>query len=268
MATVQMRPLLQDSHNYEIVTMQPGVHSQQQWMSVPRAPASCPPGLEYLAMIDQLLCQQKVSLAEVFIGWESNNKYVVLNSVGQQIFYAFEDTDACSRMCCGNQREFTIHIVNNFNQEVMKIYRPFKCFAGCCWCATLDSCAHETFVEAPVGVPIGSVRQLSSGCTFDYAIKDAVGETQLIIDGPCMMCRCCADVEFPIFTKDKRTRVGCVTKQYSGLLKEMYSDADNFGITFPLDLDVKIKATLMGAMFLIDFMAFENSDKKGCLSLL
>jgi hypothetical protein len=46
-------------------------------------------------------------------------------------------------------------------------------------------------------------------------------------------------------------QIGNVSKKWSGFLKEMYTDADTFGINFPVDLDVKIKAVLMGALFLI-----------------
>ena len=35
-----------------------------QWMAQPQAPIGCPPGLEYLAQIDQLLVQQQVELLE------------------------------------------------------------------------------------------------------------------------------------------------------------------------------------------------------------
>ena len=35
--------------------------------------------------------------------------------------------------------------------------------------------------------------------------------------------------------------VGKITKQWSGLGKEMFTDADNFGINFPMDLDVKVR---------------------------
>lgn len=45
--------------------------------------------------------------------------------------------------------------------------------------------------------------------------------------------------------------VGKITKQWSGLLREMFTDADYFGITFPMDLDVKMKAVMLGACFLI-----------------
>ena len=35
-----------------------------QWMAPPQAPPNCPPGLEYLALVDQLLVQQKTELLE------------------------------------------------------------------------------------------------------------------------------------------------------------------------------------------------------------
>ena len=35
-----------------------------QWMQAPPAPANCPPGLEYLTQIDQLLVKQQVELLE------------------------------------------------------------------------------------------------------------------------------------------------------------------------------------------------------------
>lgn len=54
-----------------------------------------------------------------------------------------------------------------------------------------------------------------------------------------------------VYAPDEETYVGRVTKQWSGLGKELFTDADNFGISFPLDLDVNVKATLLGAVFLL-----------------
>lgn len=45
--------------------------------------------------------------------------------------------------------------------------------------------------------------------------------------------------------------VGKISKQWTGLVREAFTDADNFGIQFPLDLDVKMKAVMLGACFLI-----------------
>lgn len=54
-----------------------------------------------------------------------------------------------------------------------------------------------------------------------------------------------------VLSADGDVQVGKISKQWSGLAKEAFTDADNFGITFPMDLDVKMKATLLGAVFLI-----------------
>lgn len=45
--------------------------------------------------------------------------------------------------------------------------------------------------------------------------------------------------------------IGKISKQWSGFSREMFTDADFFGISFPLDLDSKMKAVLLGACFLI-----------------
>ncbi|OBS73493.1 hypothetical protein A6R68_15969, partial [Neotoma lepida] len=50
---------------------------------------------------------------------------------------------------------------------------------------------------------------------------------------------------------DEQSLVGKISKQWSGLVREAFTDADNFGIQFPLDLDVKMKAVMLGACFLI-----------------
>lgn len=45
--------------------------------------------------------------------------------------------------------------------------------------------------------------------------------------------------------------MGRISKHWSGLAREFFTDADNFGISFPLDLAVRMKAVMIGACFLI-----------------
>lgn len=69
------------------------------------------------------------------VGFESNNKYEIKNSVGQNVFYAVEENDCLTRQCCGPLRSFTIRILDNFGQEVITVSRPLKCmscFFPCC----------------------------------------------------------------------------------------------------------------------------------------
>ena len=52
--------------------------------------------------------------------------------------------------------------------------------------------------------------------------------------------------------------LGKITKKWSGIMKEGFTDADNFGVTFPASWDFTLKAVFLGAVFLIDFVHFEN----------
>jgi hypothetical protein len=239
----------------------PGQPAPTQWMPAPQGAPGCPPGLEYLTQIDQLLVHQQVELFEVFTNWETANRYQVKNSVGQQIYFAHEESDVCQRQCCGPNRGFTMHITDNMQQEVMRVTREFKCCAGCCWCANVDACGFEVAVEAPVGQVVGYVRQAQSGWSPHYDILNASREPVLKIRGPCCILQgaCCTwDQNFNVMSLDLANEVGKVSKQWTGFVKEMYTNADNFGVSFPADLDVKVKATLLGAVFLIDFMFFEQ----------
>ncbi|KAJ8357129.1 hypothetical protein SKAU_G00199230 [Synaphobranchus kaupii] len=235
------------------VPMPPG-YVPPQVMPVPQRPPGCPPGLEYLTQIDQLLVHQKVELAEVILGWETNNKYDIKNSVGQQVFHAAEDNDCLTRQCCGPMRPFVLHIHDNYGQEVITVTRPLKCGSCCCPC-----CLQELEVQSPPGNPIGYVIQDWHPYLPKFTIQNERKEEVLKIEGPCCSCKCCSDVNFEVKSLDETTMIGTISKQWTGFLREAYTDADNFGIKFPMDLDVKIKAVMLGACFLIDFMFFEHS---------
>ncbi|XP_065644203.1 phospholipid scramblase 1 isoform X4 [Hydra vulgaris] len=235
------------------IMQQPG----EQWMAFPHAPPpGCPPGLEYLMQIDQLLVKQQVELLEVMTGFETANKYKVKNSLGQNVYFAAEDTDCCTRQCCGPSRPFDIKILDNNNQEVIHLNRPLRC-AACCF----PCCLQELEVTSPPGTVIGYVIQKWAFCGSLFEICDALKQPVLRIEGPICAMSMCGDVEFKVMSLDGSSQVGRISKQWSGLLKEAFTDADTFGITFPIDLDVKIKAVMLGACFLIDFMFFETSNQ-------
>ena len=98
---------------------------------------------------------------------------------------------------------------------------------------------------------LGSITQDISLLRPKFTVRNSYGEAVLRIEGPFCTSSCCGDVEFKILSLDKETKMGKITKQWSGLAREMFTDADYFGITFPLDLDVNIKAVLLAATFLI-----------------
>ncbi|KAF7663843.1 hypothetical protein LDENG_00198650 [Lucifuga dentata] len=221
--------------------------------SAPAVAVGVPPGLEYLTQIDQILIHQKVELLEAFIGFETNNQYEIKNSLGQKIYKAKEKNDCCTRNCCGSLRSFDMKIKDNMDREVIRLIRPFRCVS--CWC---PCCLQEMEIQAPPGTTIGYVKQDWHPFIPKFSIQGANKETVMKLEGPCFACNCCGDVNFELKGKDGGNPIGRISKQWSGLLKEVFTDTDNFGIQFPLDMDVKMKAVLMGACFLIDFMFFEK----------
>ncbi|XP_068402160.1 phospholipid scramblase 2 isoform X1 [Eschrichtius robustus] len=237
---------------YQPVTSQPGVPAGVPWMPAPPPPLNCPPGLEYLTQIDQLLIHQQIELLEVLTGFETCNKYEIKNSLGQRIYFAAEDTDCCTRNCCGPSRPFTIRILDNTGREVITLERPLRCTSCCFPC-----CLQEIEIQAPPGVPVGYVTQTWHPCLPKFTLQNEKREDVLRITGPCIVCSCCADVDFEIKSLDDKYVVGKISKQWTGFVRELFTDVDNFGIQFPLDLDVKMKAVMLGACFLIDFMFFE-----------
>ena len=66
----------------------PPAPNQQQtfWAARPQErPENCPPGLEYLLHVDQLLVKQQIEMLELFTGFETSNKYKVL-----RVFFLFD----------------------------------------------------------------------------------------------------------------------------------------------------------------------------------
>ncbi|XP_053456346.1 phospholipid scramblase 1 isoform X2 [Nycticebus coucang] len=228
-----------------------------QWMPAPPPPLNCPPGLEYLTQINQLLVHQQVEILEVLTGFETNNKYAIKNSLGQRVYFAVEDTDCCTRNCCGPSRPFTMRILDNMGREVITLERPLRCTSCLCPC-----CLQEIEIQAPPGVPVGYVTQTWHPCLPKFTVQNEKRQDVLKISGPCVVCSCFGDVDFEITSLDEQNVVGKISKQWSGLLKEAFTDADNFGIQFPLDLDVKMKAVMLGACLLIDFMFFESTGSQ------
>lgn len=229
-------------------------------------PLNCPPGLEYLTMIDQLIVKQKLEMLEAVAGvmgygLETSNKYKIKNVLGQNVYKAVEDTDCCTRIACGPARPFDMIIKDNADREVIHLNRPLRCSTCCFPC-----CLQSLEVSSPPGTVIGYVNQLWSCIKPKFEITDADGNVALVIIGPWCTWSCAGDVEFKVMTPDEQHEVGRISKQWTGLIKEAFTDMDNFGITFPMDLDVRCKATLIGACFLIDYMFFEkkaNEDSDG-----
>ncbi|XP_043101411.1 phospholipid scramblase 2 isoform X3 [Puntigrus tetrazona] len=204
-----------------------------------------PPGLEYLTQIDQILIHQKMECLETLTGYETNNQYEIKNSIGQEIYHAKEESDCLIRNLFGPAHGFKMHIKNNMDQEVIQLHRPMRCFL------------QEIEVQAPPGVTIGYVKQEWSFLP-KFFILGPNYEQLLKIQGPFLPFKCFGEIDFEVISIIGEQSIGRITKQRSGLLKKCISDASNFCIQFPLDMDVKMKAILLGACLFIDILFFDK----------
>nr|XP_037274137.1 phospholipid scramblase 2-like [Rhipicephalus microplus] len=152
-----------------------------------------PPGLEYLAHVEQIVIQQSVEFLEVFLGIEGANVYEAKNSMGQLIYNIRENSGLCARCCCGPRRCLEIDVFDSTNTVVIHIVRPLRCSNFCCFC--------------------------------------------------CLQVRSMNGVV-----------IGAVTKEWGGLVKEYFTDCDSFVVSFPLDLDVNMKAALLALSLLIKYV--------------
>eukprot|EP00128_Syssomonas_multiformis_P017206 Colp12_sorted_trinity150504_noHs@9021 len=223
-------------------------------------PANCPPGLEYLLGVDHIFVHQLIELLEAFTGFETNSKFQIKNREGQQVFFAAEDTDCCTRQCCGSARPFVINVLGNNMQPVMRAKRGFRFSSPYCpFILPLNFCFLQKMeVEAPVGNLLGTIEQEYTLWGHHFLIKLASGETVLKLKAPCCVCDCFNNT-IDVTTADGSRVIGSIRKKWNGIVQEVFTNADSFGVNFPMDLDVRAKAMLVAAVFLIDFMFFEDN---------
>ena len=160
--------------------------------------------------------------------------YNVFNASGQQLFRA-------KRKFLG---PFDLKITNMQGTEVIHLYRPFS-FG-----------LQGMEVSAPPGNIIGSIDQEFSCFTLSYSVRNHARD--LIFTLQADACDAvCGTMDFHLACTDGQI-VGKISKQWRGFLIEGFLNADMFGINFPKDLDVKMKAVLLGATFNIDLNHFDG----------
>ena len=97
-------------------------------------PAGSSSGLEYLAQLDQLIVKQQIEVLEIISGFETQNKYKIMNAMGEDVFFAKEESTCCSRWWCGSIRNFEMAICDNSGHEVIHLDRPYRCQGCLCFC--------------------------------------------------------------------------------------------------------------------------------------
>jgi len=195
--------------------------------------------MEKLRSAGSLVVRQKKEWGEILTGFETKNRYAVLDASGQQLYWAAEACSVLARLFLKVLRPFSMHILSVEGRPVIRAEKPFRFYF------------HEMSVYNSDGKLLGGVRRDFSLLTKKFTVSDPAGAVLYGI---------CAPVLHPWTFKVSAGGVesGEIVKNWSGLAKEAFTDSDNFSVAFPRAADADQKALLLGALFLIDIVYFEK----------
>ncbi len=196
--------------------------------------------MERLESFNALAIQQKKEWGEIITDFETRNRYTVFSSDGNPLFLAAEEEGSfLLRWFLKALRPFSIRILDMQGESVLSLHRPFRFYF------------HVAEIFDNQGKLVGTIKRKFSILRRIYSVNDPSEQEMYQLFGPLFH-----PWTFNIYQDNRE--VGHITKKWSGLLKETFTDADNFGITFPSDANTNQKSVLLGAVFLIDFVHFEN----------
>lgn len=197
------------------------------------------------------------------------------------ILDAREQSDPCCRFFCGKWREFTIGVFPAGTPEnpkwptsvqpALQFHRPFKC--TCIFCC-LICCPQEITATAGnqyIGKVVQDWRCLDACFCCRHWTKafDPQGIPIYSIRTPLCGTNCCAPTclnhNFKMFVLDgnfEQNVVGRLRNVWPGCNCRGFfcsGNADNYIVEFPEKATSEQKALLTAALFLNDFMWFENT---------
>ena len=196
--------------------------------------------MDGLSSINGLVVSQQKEWGEILSGFETKNRYTISDTSGRRLYHAAEEAGSMLlRWFLKALRPFTIAVLAEDGQVVMRIKRPFRFYF------------HRAEIIDSQGQSLGVIERRFSILRRIYSVLDGSGQEAFELFGPILH-------PWTFQIKKNDVEYGKITKKWSGLLKEGMTDTNNFSVMFPAEWDAKLKALFMGAVFLIDFVHFEN----------
>ena len=193
-----------------------------------------------LSQYQELIVRQEVEHFEAFTGFETENQYSVLTVDGEVLLHAAEESGMLGRQFLGNHRPMTLHVVDADGNPVMTASRAFF------W---LLSHLH---VEDADGRPIGSLQRRFGFLKRVFSLSDAGGGELARVEGKMLRPN-----TFMIYRQGDE--IGRVTKQWSGIGREAFTDADTFHVQMNTEVaDQPFALLVIATALAIDLDFFES----------
>jgi uncharacterized protein YxjI len=209
---------------------------------------SAPPRTDLAASFStfqRLTVRQRKSWLEILLSLEMRNQYDVYDQSQRPVLHVREEGSGIlsflKRVFLGPARPFTASVTDPGGlQTFLWLRRPFRFFF------------HRLEVRrGEGGAPVGAIQKRWSWIRRIYDLEDARGQVVAELYGPVLK-----PWTFEIRVRGQPR--GAIRKRWGGLAKEIFTDADNFGVELAnLDPDQKVLA--FAATVLVDVVHFERA---------
>ena len=191
---------------------------------------------------NKLMIEQKAMLTEVFTKFELSNKYKILDEIGNELYYAYEESGFISRQILGTRRPLTLKIVDKSNKILLTMNKPFY------WLYA------DFTIKSPKGEILGYIKQKKWFLTKQFDVYDR--SKQLCLKSISKIPKIWT---FDVFRGPNK--VGSIIKKWSGILKEFFTDADHYDVDFGSISDKRLKELILALVFAIDLRKFEKKKR-------
>ena len=198
-----------------------------------------------LANHQELIVRQTREMLEVFTGFETANRYRILTPEGQEAMYAYEDSGMLSRQFMGNHRPLSLHVLGSDGGNILNANRSFFWFLS------------HLNVQDGSGAPIGSLKRKFAALKRKFVVLDAGGQQIAGLNGSIFRPH--------TFTLNnaRGEEMGRIVKEWGGIMREGFTDADNFRIQFSdTERGEQTRLLLLASAFAIDLDFFEAKGSR------
>lgn len=195
----------------------------------------------------QLYVRQEKEWAEILVDWETVNRYTVLDPEQRPVALLAERGGGLwrtlLRLVLRSHRPLHIDLLDTTGQALLALTRTFFWF----W--------SDLYVDDDEGVRYGGVHRRFSIFYKKYDLTDEQGRVFAHIAAPFWRLW-----TFPLKTPSGEA-VGEISKKWSGLLREAFTDADTFLVNLgEASWTPTQRAVILAAAISIDFDFFEENQ--------
>ncbi|MFC2091698.1 phospholipid scramblase-related protein [Elusimicrobiota bacterium] len=201
--------------------------------------------------IKKIFISQKKEIGEVLLNWEYANRYEILDEDGGMLGAIEEEKKSLAHAVFirswGRCRNYNITFYDNSHRHLMSIMRGFTFFG-----------MSKVQVNDASGRPIGYIKRVFPPLIKRiYGVFDGKDHRLGLIKGSLFH-----PWTFKIYDMNEIDS-GMICKKWSGALREVFTDADNFMLdTEGSTAGDTFKKIMLAAVIVIDFDFFESTANK------